>query len=151
MSTNEPLHDPVDLLDELDAITREQELLRQRVVALRAKYRSLESFADAGGFDKFGRYEFVPEEFGRVNVDAVSTRLEYTADALRAPDKWLRSARECAVKVREYPRESRESGREDAAGGVDERGVESAGAWSGMASVLADHWSGTESESGWSR
>ncbi|MBH0777271.1 hypothetical protein [Nocardia bovistercoris] len=128
MSVNEPLHDPVELLGELNAVIREQELLRQRMVALQAKYRSLESFAEAGGFDKPGRYEFLPEEFGRVNLDAATARLDDAADAMSGPERWLRLAREYAAKVREYPRPDRSEA--DSMGGLD--------AWSNALSNALD-------------
>ncbi|MBF6298479.1 hypothetical protein IU459_13115 [Nocardia amamiensis] len=123
MSINEPLHDPADLLDELDAIIREQELLRQRTVALQARYRALEAHADR--YDKPGPYEWLPEEFGSVNVEAVVQRLDCAADSMYYPAKWFVSARECAAKVREYPQSDREQ--------ADAAGPASAGSGSALA------------------
>ncbi|MGK8559568.1 hypothetical protein [Nocardia gipuzkoensis] len=107
MSINEPLHDPTDLLDELDAVIREQELLRQRAIALQARYRALEPHADR--YDKPGPYEWMPEEFGSVNIEAVVQRLDCAADSVMYyPAKWFVSARAHAAKVREYPQPERE-------------------------------------------
>ncbi|MBF6134990.1 hypothetical protein IU501_18515 [Nocardia otitidiscaviarum] len=105
MSANEPLHDPADLLDELDAMIREQESLRQRAIALQARYRALEAHADQ--FDKPGPNPWLPEEFGSVNVEAAVQRLDCAADSMYYPAKWFVSAREYAAKVREYPQPER--------------------------------------------
>ncbi|WP_327114160.1 hypothetical protein OHB12_33670 [Nocardia sp. NBC_01730] len=107
MSTSEPLHDPADLLDELDAIIRERELLRQRTVVLQARYRALEAHADR--YDKPGPTEWCPEEFGSVNIEGTVKRLGYAAEDMAAVSaRWLGSARELAEKVREYPQPERE-------------------------------------------
>lgn len=108
MSTKEPQHDPADLLDELDSILREQELLRQRTLALAARYRSLE--AHASRFDKPGKYERLPAEYGHINVEYAAIRLvDSTRDMSGAVTYHLLPARELAEKVREYPRPERES------------------------------------------
>ncbi|MGY5308192.1 hypothetical protein [Nocardia gipuzkoensis] len=106
MSANEPLHDPADLFDELDAVIRAQELLWQRTVVLQARYRALEAHADL--YDKPGPNEWLPEEFGSVNVEAVVQRLDCAADSMNYPATWFVSAREYAAKVREYPQPERE-------------------------------------------
>ncbi|MFI2473887.1 hypothetical protein [Nocardia xishanensis] len=109
MSAPEPFHDPVELSDELDDIIRVQEMLRQRTIALQARYQALQSFADEGRYDKPGKYEYLPEEFGKVNVNATANRLGYVHETyMEAPLTFLRSARESALKVREYPRPERE-------------------------------------------
>lgn len=109
MSAPEPFHDPVELSDELDDIIRVQEMLRQRTAALQARYRALQSHADQGRYDKPGKYEYLPEEFGKVNVNSTANRLGYVHETyMEAPLAFLRSARESAVKVREYPRPERE-------------------------------------------
>ncbi|MGW4365432.1 hypothetical protein ACWEKT_07280 [Nocardia takedensis] len=108
---NEPFHDPVDLFDELDSIVRAQELLRQRMVALQAKYRALQPYAEAGRFDKLDAGGW-PTEFGVVNV-------EYTADGLGEAarlargvyDYSLKRTHRLAEKVREYPRPPQHSER----------------------------------------
>lgn len=136
MSTNEPFHDPADLLDELDAIIREQESLRHRTVALAAKYRSLGVHADR--FDKPGPTEWsMPETFGRVNVETTAGRLGYVHETyMDAPLDFLYLARESACKVREYPRPEREqAGPSHAGESESDRGTPS--------SALADHWPGS--------
>lgn len=100
MSTNEPQHDPADLLDELDAIMREQELLQARTIALQARYKSLEAHAD--------RYDKGYEEFGSVNVKWTVNNLGAAAREMAAPVVWATMARELAVKVQEYPQPERE-------------------------------------------
>lgn len=135
MGTNEPFHDPADLLDELDAIIREQESLRHRTIALAATYRSLE--AHAARFDKPGRTGWLPEEYGHLNVEFTAERL---GDAVRymahVPTYGLYPAREHAVKVREYPRPEREQAGPSHAGDTEsDTGTSS--------SVLADYRPGT--------
>ncbi|MGW4329694.1 hypothetical protein ACWEKR_27840 [Nocardia sp. NPDC004573] len=104
MSLNEPLHDPADLSDELDAVICAQELLRQRVIALQGRYRALEAHAEAGQFDKpSDSGSPVPEEFGCVNVEWTAKNLDVAAGHMAGTLKYsLRPARELAVKVREY-------------------------------------------------
>lgn len=100
--TEHQAHDPNDLLDELDAVIRENELLSLRMAALQARYEALQGQADAGRFDKLDASGWV-EVHGSVEV-------EYTArgvrDAVRNTTwttQYLRSARELAANVREYP------------------------------------------------
>jgi hypothetical protein len=108
MSTDEPLHDPVDLLDEADAIIREQELLRLRVIALQARYRALEVHAGSGRFDKLDESGW-REEFGSVNVKFAAIRLGDAADDMSSTLQYhLLPVRELAEKVREYPRSESE-------------------------------------------
>ncbi|WP_435590778.1 hypothetical protein [Nocardia sp. bgisy118] len=106
MNAPEPFYDPVELADELDDIIRAQELLRQRTIALQARYQALQSHADQGRYDKPGKYDYsTPEEFGSVNVNSTANRLGYVHETyMNAPLTFLRSALETAVKVREYPR-----------------------------------------------
>ncbi|MEV0294214.1 hypothetical protein [Nocardia sp. NPDC050710] len=106
MSANELFHDPAELLDELDSIIREQELLRQRTIALQARYRELEPHADR--FDKPGPQGWSREEFGSVNVDSTVTRLGYAASEMEHPLKWAAMARRDAAKLREYPQPQRD-------------------------------------------
>ncbi|WP_147141791.1 hypothetical protein [Nocardia ninae] len=106
MSTHEPLHDPANLLAELDAIIREQEQLRQRASALRARYKAMQPQAS--------RFDFYPapageRQFGSVNIEATASRLDYaTRDSGVAT--WLDAARETAALVREYPQQERAAG-----------------------------------------
>ncbi|MFD0362741.1 hypothetical protein ACFQZZ_14955 [Nocardia sp. GCM10030253] len=100
MSTNEPPHDPADLLDELDAIIREQELLQARTTALQARYKSLEAQAD--------RYDKGYEEFGSVNVKWTANNVGAAARGMTAPLTWSQAARGLAEKIREYPQRERE-------------------------------------------
>ncbi|WP_329405959.1 hypothetical protein OG563_30470 [Nocardia vinacea] len=107
MSVNEPFHDPAELLDELDSIIREQELLRLRTIALQARYKALESHADR--FDKPGKHEWLPEEYGRINVEYSARFLLHAAGDMAGTAKYgLVPARELAEKIREYPQPERE-------------------------------------------
>lgn len=107
MSANEPMHDPADLLDELDAIIREQELLRQRTIALQARYRALEPHADR--YNKPGNTSWGCDEYGEINVKYTAERLGYAVKDMAGAVKYgLGPARELAVKVREYPEPQRE-------------------------------------------
>ncbi|WP_370011690.1 hypothetical protein [Nocardia cyriacigeorgica] len=105
MSTQlqEPFHDPVDLLDELGAVIRAHDLLRRRVLALQARYAALEPYADR--FDKPGsRIEWIPEEFGRLNVEWAARYLGDAAKDMTDTVKYgLGPAREYADKIRIYP------------------------------------------------
>lgn len=107
MSASEPLHDPADLLDELDAVIREQTLLRLRTMALQARYRALEAHADR--YDKPGPSgkTWDAEEFGSVNIRSVVDRLGYAAKEMRWPVEWAAMGREPAEKIREYPQPER--------------------------------------------
>ncbi|WP_157119712.1 hypothetical protein [Nocardia xishanensis] len=106
MNAPEPFYDPAELADELADIICAQELLRQRTIALQARYQALQSHADEGRYDKPGKHEYSsPEEFGSVNVNSTANRLGYVHETyMDAPLSFLRAARESAVKVREYPR-----------------------------------------------
>ncbi|MGV9676364.1 hypothetical protein ACWDSJ_13875 [Nocardia sp. NPDC003482] len=106
MSADESLHDPADLLDELDAIIREQELLRQRAIALAARYRALKPHGER--FDKPGPVVGVPEEFGRVNVDFAAQDVQEAAKEMVYVSRWFGLAHNYAALVREYPRPERE-------------------------------------------
>ncbi|MBF6296809.1 hypothetical protein IU459_04525 [Nocardia amamiensis] len=107
MSVNEPLHDPADLLDELDAVIREQELLRLRAIALQARYRALEPFA--GRYDKPGNTPWACDEYGELNVKYTAEGLGSAADDMARTLKYgLRYVRGLAAKVREYPQPERE-------------------------------------------
>ncbi|WP_406272501.1 hypothetical protein OH799_32890 [Nocardia sp. NBC_00881] len=102
MSASEPLHNPADLLDELDAIIREQEFLQLRTTALQGRYKALESHADR--YDKPGPQPWQCEELGSVNVKYTASGLGYAAGDMAGTLKhWLRHVRELAEKVREYP------------------------------------------------
>ncbi|WP_328410960.1 hypothetical protein [Nocardia sp. NBC_00403] len=105
MSINEPQHDPADLLDELDAIIREQQLLQARTIALQARYKSLEAYADR--YDKPGP-SWAHREFGSVNVKSTVDRLRYAARDMKWPVEWAVMAREEAEKLQEYPQPDRE-------------------------------------------
>jgi hypothetical protein len=136
MSLNEPLHDPADLLDELDAVIRAQELLQQRVIALQALYRALESHAESGRFDKLGPDGRI-EIFGTVNVGSTVSRLEaVTNPYMDAPLDFLRLAREVAVEVREYPRPEREQVDRTQ---VEDQGLERTTPTSALADYRAGH------------
>ncbi|MFE9323551.1 hypothetical protein ACIHDR_19550 [Nocardia sp. NPDC052278] len=103
MSVNESFH-PLELLDELDAIAREQELLRLRTTALQARYRALEPYADL--FNKPGPDDkpWSCKEYGSVNVKYTVQHLGRAAHDMADTVKyWLHSAHELAEKVREYP------------------------------------------------
>ncbi|MFI6364169.1 hypothetical protein ACIBG0_15615 [Nocardia sp. NPDC050630] len=103
MSVNESFH-PLELLDELDAVIREQELLQLRTIALRARYRALEPYADL--FNKPGPdgKPWSCEEYGSVNVKYTAAWLGDAArDMARTLKYHLRPARELAAKIREYP------------------------------------------------
>ncbi|WP_433193826.1 hypothetical protein ACQP1G_34275 [Nocardia sp. CA-107356] len=107
MSLSEPFHDPAELLDELDSIIHEQELLRLRTIALQARYKALEAHADR--FDKPGKHELFPEEYGRINVEYAARNLGDAARDMAGTWKYhLGPARELAAKVREYPQPERE-------------------------------------------
>ncbi|MGY4100500.1 hypothetical protein ACW2Q0_13240 [Nocardia sp. R16R-3T] len=106
---NEPFHDPVDLLDELDSIIQAQERLRQRTIALQARYAALEPHAE--------RYNNPPpsadrrpvEEYGRINVEYTAIRLGDAVKDMAGTAKFhLHPARELAEKVREYPQPERD-------------------------------------------
>ncbi|PXX66938.1 hypothetical protein DFR70_103693 [Nocardia tenerifensis] len=87
MSANEPVHDPAVLLDELDAIIREQELLRQRTAVLQTSYQALEPS---------------PNSFDRVDIKATANRLSYVHESyMDAPLVFLRLARESASSIGE--------------------------------------------------
>ncbi|WP_328435510.1 hypothetical protein [Nocardia puris] len=103
MNAPEPFHDPVELNDELDDIIRAQEMLRLRMVALQARYRALQSAANEGRYDKPSGYKFLPDEFGEVNVESTTNRLDTAAGWTQTVSGWLELARASAVKVREYP------------------------------------------------
>ncbi|WP_068060362.1 hypothetical protein [Nocardia xishanensis] len=138
MSASELPHDPVELSDELDDIIRAQEMLRQRTIALQARYQALQSLADEGRYDKPGKYEYSsPEEFGSVNVNSTATRLGYVHETyMDAPLSFLRAARESAVKVREYPRPERE---QDELSATDQAVEDSGPAWNASTSALAGY------------
>ena len=110
MSTDhgqEPIHDPIDLLDELDSIIRAQEMLRHRTIALQARYAALQPHAD-----RFDNYPAQLPTFGRVNIESAGDRLGYAArDVELGVGMWLAAARESAVKVREYPQSQRSAER----------------------------------------
>lgn len=107
MSINEPFHDPVELLDELDSIIREQELLRQRTIALQARYKALEPFA--ARFNKPGKREGFSEEFGSINVKFSAKSLGYAVRDMAGTLQYgLLPARELAEKIREYPQPERD-------------------------------------------
>lgn len=99
----EPIHDPSDLLDELDSIIRAQEMLRHRTTALQARYAALESFAEQ--FDNLGGVGRA--EFGHINVEFTAKNLDEAAARQDYAKDWLSHARELAVKVREYPQPRR--------------------------------------------
>ncbi|MFD6102647.1 hypothetical protein ACFWFQ_08265 [Nocardia salmonicida] len=107
MSTDhgqEPIHDPIDLLDELDSIIRAQEVLRHRTIALQARYAALEPHADR--FDQ--RVEgWHLAEHGSINVKHSAVRLGDAARDMAMTSKYgLHPARKLAVKVREYPEQA---------------------------------------------
>ncbi|MFF0529559.1 hypothetical protein ACFYT3_14315 [Nocardia amikacinitolerans] len=119
MSAAELFHDPVELSDELDDVIRAQEMLRQRTIALQARYRALQPLAESGRYDKPGEHAYATEEFGSVNVEGTARRLETAVrDMDSALKYWLTGARELAVKVREYPRPEREQDELSASGQV---------------------------------
>ncbi|WP_378736682.1 hypothetical protein [Nocardia brasiliensis] len=95
MSVNEPLHDPAVLLAELDSIIGEQERLRQRTVALQARYEALEPF---------------PNSFDAAEIDATARRLSYVHETyMDAPLDFLRSARDSASCIRECPQREQDA------------------------------------------
>ncbi|WP_433714466.1 hypothetical protein ACQP2U_10330 [Nocardia sp. CA-084685] len=106
---NEPFHDPVDLLDELDSIIQAHELLRQRTVALQARYAALEPHAERYNNPPPSADRSPVEEYGRINVKYTAIRLGDAVDDMAAAAKFhLHSARELAEKVREYPQPERD-------------------------------------------
>ncbi|WP_067652933.1 hypothetical protein [Nocardia harenae] len=117
-------NDPVELLDELDAVLREQELLKRRVEALGARYGALQGPAEAGRFDQWSEDKAFPEEYGSVNVKAAQQRLKYAAGSMSGPLEWVRLARDCAELVQECPQPQREQ--VSALTGYRETGIESA-------------------------
>ena len=103
MSTDgqEPIHDPIDLLDELDSIIRAQNMLRHRTIALQARYATLQPHADR--FDQQDpASDYRRLQIGAVNVESAALRLGYAAESDNGM-AWLAIARESAAKIREYP------------------------------------------------
>jgi hypothetical protein len=104
-----PIHDPIDLLDELDSIIRAQEVLRHRTIALQARYAALEPHADR--FDQPNlnpNLKDFPREYGSINVSHTAMRLGDAANDMAMTSKYgLHPARKLAVKVREYPNQAR--------------------------------------------
>ncbi|MFF2082853.1 hypothetical protein ACFVVM_03720 [Nocardia sp. NPDC058176] len=105
----EPVHDPIDLLDELDSIIRAQEVLRQRTIALQARYAALEPVADRFYQPNPNpRLSDFPQEYGSINVAHTAERLGHAAHDMGLTTKYaLSPAREVAEKVREYPQPER--------------------------------------------
>ncbi|QBS43563.1 hypothetical protein [Nocardia sp. CS682] len=98
----EPVNDPTELLDEIDAITSDQELLRLRVLALQARYRELEPFAE-----RFDCYPHRDPEFGRVNIESTVRRLADTAKDMAGVRTYgLKPVRETAERIRVYPEQA---------------------------------------------
>lgn len=101
-------NDPGELLDEMDALLREQELLRRRMVTLGARYRALQGEAETGRFDKPGRdAAHLCEEYGSLNVKWAAQELGRAATYAENTLGYLRHASADAVKVREYPQPQR--------------------------------------------
>lgn len=94
----DPPHDPPDLLDELDALVRDQELLRLRAVMLAAKYRALEPHSDL-----WDNYPADDPEFGEMNIRATARALESVSSMLSGyVSELFTEARTAAAKVRPY-------------------------------------------------
>ncbi|MFC8385848.1 hypothetical protein [Nocardia sp. NPDC057272] len=102
MSTNhqEPIHDPIDLLDELDSITRAQDMLRHRMAALAARYRTLESVRDR--FDHPAAADApYSTEYGHLNAQFSVEYLDWASGYADSAVKTLGSARTRAARIRE--------------------------------------------------
>ncbi|WP_328712263.1 hypothetical protein [Nocardia salmonicida] len=106
MSTDhgqEPIHDPVDLLGELDSIIREQAMLEARTTALRARYTALQPFVDRYDEPGDGPYSSL-KEHGSINVKYAALYLDDAVSHMQGAATYgLNHAREMAQKVREYP------------------------------------------------
>lgn len=100
--TEHQAHDPIDLMDELDAVIRENELLIMRMSALQARYEALQGQADAGRFDKLDASGWV-EVHGDIEVKYTARGLRDAVENSTWTTQYLRSARELAANVREYP------------------------------------------------
>ncbi|WP_328711634.1 hypothetical protein [Nocardia salmonicida] len=108
MSTDhgqEPIHDPSDLLDELDSIIRAQDMLRHRTIALQARYAALQPHADRYDQPHIDpNLKGFPREYGSINVSHTAIRLGDAAKDMAMTSKYgLHPGRKLAVKVREYP------------------------------------------------
>ncbi|WP_156161911.1 hypothetical protein [Nocardia vulneris] len=116
MNANEPVHDPVVLLEELDAIIGEQQRLRERIQVLQAQYQALEPYADR--FDRYPAPAGERSQFGEVNIESAVARLGYAIEDT-AGSCWLASARESAACIREYPQQAQPVVREAVVESVD--------------------------------
>lgn len=99
----DPPHDPADLLDEIDALVRDQEMLRQRALTLAAKYRAIEPWADLWSRDGVqtdeGSEGYV---HGDLNINRTVGALSGTAQFIEGAQGYLAEARGHAATVREY-------------------------------------------------
>ncbi|MFC8046536.1 hypothetical protein [Nocardia sp. NPDC057353] len=116
-------HDPGELLDELDALLREQMLLQRRMEMLAARYRAVEGPAKDGRFDKPGKDRFEREEYGTLNVRWAAEDLTLATGYAEYGVRYLGRARASAVKVREYPQPQWD--RDSALADYRETGIES--------------------------
>ncbi|WP_446224830.1 hypothetical protein ACTWPB_06795 [Nocardia sp. IBHARD005] len=102
MSIDEPAFDPEDLLDELDSVIAAQEILQRRIVALHARYGALEPYAER--YNKPNpEVDYLSLEYGSVNVEGATNRLDAAAHYAPGVTSWLTSARDIAMRIREYP------------------------------------------------
>ncbi|MEU9515866.1 hypothetical protein, partial [Micromonospora sp. NPDC048169] len=94
---SDPLHEPADLLDELDELARETDSLRMRIEALSAKYRSLEPWSES-----WNRFPHEKPEFGEHNLFYAGLEFKSAATFAEHVAKELQDAREYAAKIRDY-------------------------------------------------
>lgn len=100
---HEPIHDPADLLGELESIMRAQAVLEARTTVLRARYAALEPLADRYDQPGDGLYS-PPKEHGAINVKYATLYLDDAVSHMQGATTFaLIPARRTAEKVREYP------------------------------------------------
>jgi len=98
----DPIHEPADLLDELDELIRDFGNLHLRATALAAKYRTLEPWSN-----RWNRYPHPDPTFGHLNIAWAVRELEGFASG--AVGSYLRDrltdARGHAAEIRDYSAE----------------------------------------------
>ena len=98
----DPIHEPEDLLDELDEAIRDYDALRLRIEALAAKYRALEPWSN-----RWNRSPHPEPTFGELNIDWTVRELDGFASSPSGTyqRERLAVAREKAAKLRDYSAE----------------------------------------------